>query len=150
MPLDQKGATPMSVTAFALALFAAPVPQMAMTSAPAVPLAAAAAAPELAVQPLVAGRSEQALATLEKASAADPHDAAVLINLGIAYAQAGDEAKARAAFEQALACDEVIELDTADGTSTDSRRLARKAIKMLERGEFRPVPARAGQLTLRD
>jgi Tfp pilus assembly protein PilF len=140
----------MSVTAFALALFAAPVPQMAMTSAPAVPLAAAAAAPELAVQPLVAGRSEQALATLEKASAADPHDAAVLINLGIAYAQAGDEAKARAAFEQALACDEVIELDTADGTSTDSRRLARKAIKMLERGEFRPVPARAGQLTLRD
>jgi Tfp pilus assembly protein PilF len=102
------------------------------------------------VQPLVAGRSEQALATLEKASAADPHDAAVLINLGIAYAQAGDEAKARAAFEQALACDEVIELDTADGTSTDSRRLARKAIKMLERGEFRPVPARAGQLTLRD
>jgi len=140
----------MSVTAFALALFAAPVPQMAMTSAPAVPLAAAAAAPELAVQPLVAGRSEQALATLEKASAADPHDAAVLINLGIAYAQAGDEAKARAAFEQALACDEVIELDTADGTSTDSRRLARKAIKMLERGEFRPIPARAGQLTLRD
>lgn len=140
----------MSVTAFALALFAAPVPQMAMTSAPAVPLAAAAAAPELAVQPLVAGRSEQALATLEKASAADPHDAAVLINLGIAYAQVGDEAKARAAFEQALACDEVIELDTADGTSTDSRRLARKAIKMLERGEFRPVPARAGQLTLRD
>jgi len=140
----------MSVTAFALALFAAPVPQMAMTSAPAVPLAAAAAAPELAVQPLVAGRSEQALATLEKASAADPHDAAVLINLGIAYAQAGDEAKARVAFEQALACDEVIELDTADGTSTDSRRLARKAIKMLERGEFRPVPARAGQLTLRD
>jgi Tfp pilus assembly protein PilF len=140
----------MSVTAFALALFAAPVPQMAMTSAPAVPLAAAAAAPELAAQPLVAGRSEQALATLEKASAADPHDAAVLINLGIAYAQAGDDAKARAAFEQALACDEVIELDTADGTSTDSRRLARKAIKMLERGEFRPVPARAGQLTLRD
>ncbi len=140
----------MSVTAFALALFAAPVPQMAMTSAPAVPHAAAAAAPELAVQPLVAGRSELALATLEKASAADPHDAAVLINLGIAYAQAGDEAKARAAFKQALACDEVIELDTADGTSTDSRRLARKAIKMLERGEFRPVPARAGQLTLRD
>ena len=111
----------MSVTAFALALFAA------------TPLAGAPAAhlkdPELAVQPLAAGRAEQALATLQKASAADPHDAAVLINLGIAYAQAGDEAKARAAFEQALACDEVIELDTADGTSTDSRRLARKALR---------------------
>lgn len=126
----------MSVTAIALALFAAPL--------------AAAAAPELAVQPLVSGRADQALATLEKASADAPHDAAVLINLGIAYAQAGDDAKARAAFEQALACHEVIELDTADGTATDSRRLARKAIKMLERGEFRPAPVRGEQLTLRD
>lgn len=131
----------MSVTAFAIALFAAPLPQA--------PVATLAAPPELAVQPLVAGKAEQALATLEKASAADPHDAAVLINLGIAYAQSGDDAKARAAFEQALACHEVVELGTADGSTTDSRRLARKAIKMLERGEFRPAP-RSGQLTLRD
>ncbi|NBB26117.1 tetratricopeptide repeat protein [Porphyrobacter sp. SLTP] len=132
----------MSVTAFALALIAA------------TPLAGAPAAhlkdPELAVQPLAAGRAEQALATLQKASAADPHDAAVLINLGIAYAQAGDEVKARDAFEAALACHEVIELDTADGTATDSRRLARKAIKMLERGEFRAPAMRGEQLTLRD
>ncbi|WP_157696629.1 tetratricopeptide repeat protein [Porphyrobacter sp. CACIAM 03H1] len=133
----------MSVTALAVALFAA-------TPLAGVPSAALADAPELAVRPLVAGKAEQALATLEKASAADPHDPAVLINLGIAYAHAGDEAKARAAFEQALACHEVVELDTADGSATDSRRLARKAIKMLERGEFRPAPTRAGQLTLRD
>lgn len=131
----------MSVIAFAVALFAAPLPQA--------PVATLAAPPELAAQPLAAGKADQALATLQKASAADPHDAAVLINLGIAYAQAGDDMKARAAFEQALACHEVIELDTADGTSTDSRRLARKAIKMLQRGEFRPS-ARSGQLTLRD
>ena len=133
----------MSVIAFAVALFAAPMPQA--------PVAHLAAAPELAVQPLATGKAEQALATLEKASAADPHDAAVLINLGIAYAHAGDDTKARAAFEQALACHEVIELDTADGSSTDSRRLARKAIKMLERGEFRaPAAMRGEQLTLRD
>ena len=132
----------MSVTAFAIALFVAPLPQ-----APVVTLAVT---PELAVQPLAAGKADQALATLEKASAADPNDAAVLINLGIAYAQAGDDIKARAAFKQALACHEVIELDTADGTSTDSRRLARKAIKMLERGEFRASTARSEQLTLRD
>ena len=75
---------------------------------------------------------------------------AVLINLGIAYAQGGDEAKARAAFEQALACHEVVELDTADGSATDSRRLARKAIRMLERGEFRSVAPRSEQLTYRD
>lgn len=132
----------MSVTAFALALIVA------------TPLADAPAAhfnePELAVKPLAAGRAEQALATLQKASAADPQDAAVLINLGIAYAQAGEDAKARVAFEAALACDDVVELDTADGTTTDSRRLARKAIKMLERGEFRAPVTRGEQLTLRD
>jgi tetratricopeptide (TPR) repeat protein len=105
---------------------------------------------ELAAQPLAAGRGDQALAMLEKASAANPHDAAVLINLGIAYAQAGDDTKARAAFQAALTCHEVVELDTADGTTTDSRRLARKAIKMLERGEFRPASARAEQLTYRN
>jgi tetratricopeptide (TPR) repeat protein len=136
----------MSVTAVAIALLAAITP----ANAPVSPVAGLAEAPELAVQPLAAGRAAQAIATLEKASAADPHDAAVLINLGIAYAHAGDEVRARAAFERALACHEVIELETADGTATDSRRLARKAIKMLERGEFRPAPARAEQLTLAD
>jgi tetratricopeptide (TPR) repeat protein len=125
----------MSVTAFALALVFAPLPQIEHGAA----MAASAEAGDLAAQPLAAGRADQALPLLERASAAKPHDPAVLINLGIAYAQAGDEAKARAAFEQAAACHEVIELDTADGTATDSRRLARKALKMLARGEFGPV-----------
>lgn len=128
----------MSVTAFAIALVAA--------STSAAPLYVAAQAPELAVQPLTAGRAQQALVTLEQASAADPQDAAVLINLGIAYAQSGEEAKARTAFERALACPDVIEIDTADGSATDSRRLARKAIKMLDRGEFRPASERPGQM----
>jgi tetratricopeptide (TPR) repeat protein len=137
----------LSVSLFAITLLgASPSVDAPATAAP----AALANPPELAVTPLAAGRTEQALVTLEAASAADPHDAAVLINLGIAYAHAGDDAKARAAFEQALACHQVIELDTADGTTTDSRRLARKALKMLERGEFRPVEASAGQLTYRD
>jgi hypothetical protein len=35
----------------------------------------------------------------------------------------------------------VIELVTASGSETDSRRLARKAIRMLANGEFRPEPA---------
>ena len=136
----------MSVTAVAIALLAAITP----ADAPVAPVAGFTEAPELAVQPLAAGRAAQAIATLEKASAADPQDAAVLINLGIAYAHAGDETRARAAFERALACNEVVDLETADGSATDSRRLARKAIKMLERGEFRSAPARAEQLTLAD
>ena len=135
----------MSVTAFAFALIVA-------TPLADPPAAALQADPEtrgLAAQPLAAGRMNEALALLEKASAADPHDAAVMINLGIAYAQAGEETKARAAFEQALACHEVVELETADGTATDSRRLARKALKMLDRGEFRAEADRAGRLTYR-
>ncbi|MCZ8370600.1 MAG: tetratricopeptide repeat protein [Porphyrobacter sp.] len=133
----------MSITALALALISAtPVAQVAGSML--------ADAPELAVQPLAAGRAEQALATLEQSSAADPHDAAVLINLGIAYAYTGDEAKARAAFQAAMACHEAVDLDTADGNVMDSRRLARKALAMLARGEFRVDAARSAQLTRRD
>jgi tetratricopeptide (TPR) repeat protein len=136
----------MSVAVFALALAAA----TPLAGTPVTPISALAEAPELAAQPLASGQAERAIAALEKASVANPHDAAVLINLGIAYAQAGDEAKARAAFEQAAACHEVVELETADGSATDSRRLARKALKMLARGEFRPAAATASQLTFRD
>jgi Tfp pilus assembly protein PilF len=136
----------MSMTAFALALIAAPMPQAPAAVFDTVSLQSADAPVDLGAQPLTQGRREQAMVMLEKASAADPHDAAVLINLGIAYAQMGEEAKARAAFEQALACHDVVELETADGSATDSRRLARKAIKMLERGEFQP----AQQFTYRD
>jgi tetratricopeptide (TPR) repeat protein len=133
----------MSATLFALALIL-PAPQPA---APAAQPGLVGQGDELAAQPLAAGRKDEALAVLERASAADPHDPAVLINLGIAYAHKGEEAKARAAFEAALACREVVELETADGTVTDSRRLARKALRMLARGEFRP---RSQQLTYRD
>lgn len=136
----------MSMTAFAIALIAAAL----LAEPSAAQLQPPVAANELAAQPLSAGRVDQALMVLEKASAADPNDPALLINLGIAYAQAGNETKARTAFEAALASREVIELDTADGTTTDSRRLARKAIKMLDRGEFRPANMRSEQLTYRE
>jgi Tfp pilus assembly protein PilF len=132
----------MMITLFAMALLAAP-------PSPSVPAAANhqnAEQGDLAAQNLIAGREEAALATLERAVAADPSDPAVQINLGIAYARLGKDAEARAAFEAALASDEVVELDTADGTATDSRRLARKAIRMLERGELRVDP----QLTYRN
>lgn len=140
----------MSVAFLALALAAASPLAGAPGAAPETVRAAPEAAPELAARSLAAGRTEQAIIALEQASAADPRDAAVLINLGIAYAQTGDEARARDAFRQALACEEVVELTTAEGDATDSRRLARKALKMLERGEFRAGAASTGQLTYRD
>lgn len=132
----------MSLTALALALFAA-------NPLAGAPVARLGEAPELAAQTLATGRAEEALATLRKASAAEPNDPAVLINLGIAYAQAGDEVRARASFQQALASPDATELLTAGGAVTDSRKLARRAIRMLERGEFRPAE-RSGQFTYRD
>ncbi|MBI1404375.1 MAG: tetratricopeptide repeat protein [Porphyrobacter sp.] len=134
----------MSLIALALALTAAPPIDL--------PTARLAQAPDsdLAAQTLAAGREDEALAVLRKASAENPHDPAVLINLGIAYAQAGNDAKARESFEAALACEDVVELDTADGSATDSRRLARKALRMLARGEFRAAPQPADKLTYRD
>jgi Tfp pilus assembly protein PilF len=136
----------MSITVFAIAVMAA-VP---LASPAASPMTASLEANDPVLQPMAAGRMDDALAKLETASAAKPHDAALLINLGIAYAQRGQEMKARATFEQAAACHEIIELTTADGSVTDSRRLARKALKMLARGEFVVQPARGGQLTYRD
>lgn len=136
----------MSVTAFAIALIAS----APMAGPDAAPMTALLEANNAVAQPMAAGRMDAALVKLEQASAANPHDAAVLINLGIAYAHRGEEAKARAAFEQAAACHEVSELTTADGNVTDSRRLARKALKMLARGEFGLQAARGGQLTYRD
>ena len=104
----------------------------------------------LAAETLGDGRALQAIAQLEYELEQSPRDPALLINLGIAQAQMGRDAAARDSFEAALRSREVIKLETADGRETDSRRLARLAISMLERGEFRSERARAGQFTLRD
>lgn len=103
----------------------------------------------LASAALVDGNALTAIELLQSELKASPQDPAILINLGIAYAQTGDEAEARTHFEAALTSRQVIELDTANGRTTDSRRLARQAISMLDRGEFRPLARQTDQLTLR-
>lgn len=123
----------MSITATALAallLAGAQAGPAAPTTTPAVETAA------LEADQLAKGRAANAIAALEKHVADAPEDPALLINLGIAHAQAGDSAQARAMFQRALVSPEPIELETANGDVTDSRRLARKAMRMLERGEF--------------
>lgn len=97
---------------------------------------------ELGAASLAKGESEQAMQTLERQLETSPNDPALLINLGIAYAQAGEEAKARNMFKAAMSSPEHFELETANGSEMDSRRLARKAIAMLDRGEFRPATNR--------
>ncbi len=100
----------------------------------------------LAAQTLADGETTRAIALLKAELAQDPDDPALLINLGIAQAQAGMEEQARASFNSALASRNPVELATANGRLTDSRSLARQAIVMLDRGEFRST----SQLTLRD
>jgi len=85
---------------------------------------------------LAQGESAKAIKALERSIEDAPQDPALLINLGIAHARSGSPETARALFHRALTSPEPVELETADGTVTDSRRLARKAIGMLERGEF--------------
>ncbi|MEQ8411062.1 MAG: tetratricopeptide repeat protein [Erythrobacter sp.] len=103
---------------------------------------------DLSAATLAEGRQADAIRALERQRAAAPDDAAVLINLGIAYAQAGEEERAKDLFEAALTSDEVVLLQTAAGDETDSRRLARKALRMLREGAFRPADRDA--LSLRD
>ncbi len=60
----------------------------------------------------------------------------MLINLAIAHARRGDDARARDLFEAAMMHDDRAELETADGKWVDSRALARKGLAMLDRGAF--------------
>jgi Tfp pilus assembly protein PilF len=90
----------------------------------------------LSSEALAQGKASKAIRSLERKVEAEPNDPALLINLGIAHAQTGSTVLARNMFERALVSPEAIELETADGKTTDSRRLARRAMRMLERGEF--------------
>ena len=100
---------------------------------------------ELAADKLACGETTTAIATLEIERAQFPNDPALLINLGIAYAHIGKDAKAREMFNAALKSDDPEDLETANGKTTDSRRLARKALGMLERGDFRVPTSRVAQ-----
>lgn len=106
--------------------------------------------PQLAAASLADGESVRAIAVLKTALEKAPGDPALLINLGIAYAQSGSDAEARASFEAAMSARDSVELETANGTAIDSRRLARRALGMLERGEFRPANGGRDQLTMRE
>lgn len=102
----------------------------------------------LAAATLFEGESVRAIALLRAELEEHPGDPALLINLGIAYAQGGNDAEARQSFESAMASRDMIELETANGGITDSRRLARRALSMLDRGEFRTLNVRTEQFSL--
>jgi hypothetical protein len=90
---------------------------------------------EVAYSEMRDGRSVAAIRKIEGADARDADHPARLINLGIAHGRMGESDKARALFD-AAAAEGPFWLETATGEWIDSRELARKAIAMLERGEF--------------
>jgi tetratricopeptide (TPR) repeat protein len=88
---------------------------------------------DVAYEDIAAGRTEQAIRALETRLEADPEDPALLINLGAAYARSGDSARAAKAFQAAIDSDTRYDLELADGTWSDSRQAARRALAALER-----------------
>lgn len=91
---------------------------------------------EVGYEELVANDNLAARKVIESAADEGRTDPAQLINHGIALARTGDYDGARAAFETAAQARDSVELETAEGKWVDSRRLARKALAMLDRGDF--------------
>jgi Flp pilus assembly protein TadD len=94
---------------------------------------------EVAYASMRAGDDHLAIEKIETNSSIDETDPAKLINLGVAYARSGNELLAREHFEAAAASPVRYNLETANGDWVDSRRLAMKALRKLDRGEFRPT-----------
>lgn len=88
---------------------------------------------------LVSGQDDAAITVINRRPATD--DPARLINLGVAYARTGDVARARAMFRAAHTAADRVELETASGDWVYSRVLARRAMEMLDRGEFARIEA---------
>lgn len=91
---------------------------------------------DVGYEELVANENVEARKAIESCDTLASDDPARLINHGIALARTGNYEAARADFEAAASARESVELETADGRWVDSRRLARKALAMLEKGEF--------------
>ena len=102
-----------------------------------------AVAPEndVAYAELTAGMNELAIDRIEANDALDASDPARLINLGIAHAREGEDEQAREYFDAAMRSDARLQLETATGEWTDSRVLAKTALRKLNRGDFAPQMA---------
>lgn len=92
----------------------------------------AAAAPDVAYAELSAGQAQAAVVKLEANGAARSDDPATLINLGAAYARAGQPDKAMAVTRAAVQTPVRYDLELADGSWTDSRDAARRALQRIK------------------
>ncbi|MBX7500503.1 hypothetical protein K3181_03460 [Qipengyuania sp. YG27] len=91
---------------------------------------------DVGYEELVAHRDAEARKAIEACDELAQDDPARLINHAIALARTGEYDAARAAFTTVAEARTSVELETATGAWVDSRRLARKGLAMLDRGEF--------------
>ncbi|EIZ79911.1 hypothetical protein WSK_1506 [Novosphingobium sp. Rr 2-17] len=89
-------------------------------------------APDVAYAELSAGEAHAAVTKLEANGAARSDDPATLINLGAAYARAGQPDKAIAVTRAAVQTPIRYDLELADGSWTDSRDAARRALQSMK------------------
>lgn len=84
---------------------------------------------DVAYAELTSGKAQAAVTKLEAKRVRDSSDPATLINLGAAYEQAGMTDKALNAYRAAVDTPVRYDLELADGSWSDSRAAARKALK---------------------
>lgn len=89
---------------------------------------------DVAYEQLAAGNPEQAIARIEGNSLLEKDDPSRLINLGAAYAQLGDQARAAGYYRGAVASPMRYDVQLSDGSWLDSRRAARKGLETLSSG----------------
>lgn len=92
---------------------------------------------DVAYEELAEGQNNAAIQRIEQNDELKRDDPARLINLGIAHARKGNDLQARELFIAAARNDRRYQLETAQGEWMDSRDIARRALAMLDSGEFR-------------
>ncbi len=90
---------------------------------------------DVAFEEIVSGENQAAIAQLESNVELESDDPSRLINLGVAYAREGEISKARDLFQSALYARHQQLVETADGKWVNSRVLARRALRSLDRAE---------------
>ena len=110
---------------------------MFMTGTAALVMLASGTPAQVGYEPLIEGRDTAAVEQIQANTELAADDPVKLINLGIAYARQGRTEEARDMFETAMRGADRLVLETAKGEWKDSRHLARLALAMLDRGEFR-------------
>lgn len=90
---------------------------------------------DVAYEELAEGRASAAIERIRANRELEADDPAALINLAAAYAMMGDKEKAADCYRAAMASSERYDLELADGSWMDSRRLARTALADLLKSE---------------